>query len=102
VGCLIVRHLCTKRRAGLDAYGQTCPAEAPADETLEWRRSIYTRNLWALPVRVAASGGTPPPNASAPAGEQRLQDWVARELLALLHQEVQTIWHSKQAAACNF
>jgi hypothetical protein len=75
-------------RAGFDAYGQTPSSLAPADETVDWRRSIYTRNMWALPVTVSGSGGTPPPNAAMPAGEQRLQDWVARELLALLQQEV--------------
>lgn len=91
-------------RAGVDAYGQAAAPAAAPDQALEWRRSIYSRNVWALPVRVGSSGGAggdggggssgngvvvvPPPNASAPAGQQRLQDWVARELQALLQQEV--------------
>jgi hypothetical protein len=85
---LVTTFSCTKRRAGFETYGQTPSSSAPADETVDWRRSIYTRDMWALPVTVLGGGGTPPPNAAMPAGEQRLQDWVARELLALLQQEV--------------
>ncbi|KAK9807017.1 hypothetical protein WJX72_010799 [[Myrmecia] bisecta] len=48
-----------------------------------WRRHIYDDDLWALPI-------DPPPGAAAGGAtnrQRRLQDWIDRELRAVLQQE---------------
>ena len=83
-------------RVTSDSYGQPAASAPPANQALEWRRSIYALGLWARPVGVPGSGGGASGGAAtaavaaaaAPGGERRLADWVTRELQALLEQEV--------------
>ncbi len=62
----------------------------PADAVLTWRRSVYERGLWAVPLAADASAGTH--GATAAAGrERRLEEWVGRELRALFQSDVSTV-----------
>ncbi len=74
------------RRVG-PSYGQPSAPAVPADQVVEWRRSVYSRGIWARPVSLPGSAAAPPASG-AHAAERRLQDWVARELQALLQVEV--------------
>ena len=71
----------------------------PADAVLTWRRSVYERGLWAVPLAVDAGAGTH--GATAAAGrERRLEEWVGRELRALFQSDVSTTTMLVQIAIC--
>ena len=62
----------------------------PPDAVLTWRRSVYERGLWAVPLAVeSAAGGVRSRGAAAGVSqERRLEDWVGRELRALFQIDV--------------
>ena len=62
----------------------------PADAVLTWRRSVYERGLWAVPLASdTAAGAARSGGAAAGVGrERRLEDWVGRELRALFQSDV--------------
>ena len=61
----------------------------PADAVLTWRRSVYERGLWAVPLAADASDGMP--SATVAAGrERRIEEWAGRELRAMFQSDVST------------
>ena len=58
----------------------------PADAVLTWRRSVYERGLWAVPLADAGAGTHGAPAAAG--RERRLEEWVGRELRALFQSDV--------------
>lgn len=81
------------------------PAQRDADDSELWRRSLYSTGCWALTMPAASPSDRPPQEASrgsaaiaqhgrrssatatVAAREQRLDEWVTRELRALLRQQ---------------
>ena len=62
----------------------------PADAVLTWRRSVYERGLWAVPLAAdGAAGGAGGGGAASGVGrERRVEEWVGRELRALFQSDV--------------
>lgn len=60
--------------------------EASEDPAIAWRRNIYADGMYAVSPG-SQSAAVPTSLAAAPNRARRLQDWVNRELQALLHQE---------------
>jgi hypothetical protein len=67
----------------------------PADAVLTWRRSVYERGLWAVPLAAepAAASDRSGGAAAGVGRERRLEDWVGRELRALFQSDVSPFLH---------
>ena len=89
-GKLLKFTLCNTLMASFEPFELTEGTMADSSDFFCLSCSVYTRGLWAVPTVVPrASAPTPSQAAAAAAGaERRLQEFVTRELRALLEEEV--------------